>query len=49
MAAEITEAFHVKMKIAPAPYKKEKRIQKTNTFKLFRSIKEKVSKEVKPP
>ena len=38
MKAPPTEAFHASMKIAPAPYKKENRMQKINTFTLLKKI-----------
>ncbi len=37
-AAPITLAFHVRMNIAPAPYKKLNSMQKISTLTLFRNI-----------
>src|SRR3989344_8128554 len=49
MAAAITEAFHVKIKIAPIPYKKEKIKQKKRTFRLFKRTAVKTSALVTLP
>ena len=38
IAVPITDAFQVRMKIAPAPYKKEKSMQKIKTFKLLKNM-----------
>src|SRR3989338_10286064 len=49
IAAAITEAFQVKIKIAPAPYKSEKTIQKNSTFILLKKILPKISNLVHFP
>lgn len=38
IAVPMTDAFHVRMNKAPAPYRKEKSIQKTNTLRLLKNI-----------
>src|SRR3989338_8422499 len=38
MAAPMTVAFHARIKIAPAPYTKENRIENASTLKLLKNI-----------